>query len=499
MNPTKFMIDKNLKFPKCVTKENKKAIHFIGLGGIGMSGLAKFLLELGYKVTGSDIKDNPNMFSISALGGTTFIGHNAKNICNAGLVVVSSAIKIDNPELIEAKNRGVPILHRSQILEALMSGLGLVKKQVSIGISGTHGKTTTTGMVSLIFEAAKQNPSIVVGGQMPVLNTNSKLGNGKYFIAELDESDGTIEFYSPNYTVITNLELDHHDHYTEGFDQLINTFKTYISNLDKNAKIILNADCTGNMSLFEKINHSGIILYSTNEENKNHEKALYKAKNIAYEGYTTCADVYKANEFIGKIKLGVPGLHNLSNAIAATAIALENDIDFEIISKTLEQFTGMKRRFQTVGEVDGIKIIDDYAHHPTELKATLNSAKQVVKSLEKGRVIAVFQPHRYSRLSNLWNEFSESFENAHKVYITDVYSAGESPKAGINAEIFAKSINNADTQYLNGSLEQVAIKLSETLRPDDLVLTIGAGDITKLGNLLVEKLNISRQNKCLQN
>jgi UDP-N-acetylmuramate--alanine ligase len=261
-------IDKNKGFPKEITVENSKVIHFVGLGGIGMSGLAKFLLELGYKVSGSDIKDSTAMFSISAHGGTVYVGHNAENVEKASLVVVSSAIKTDNPEIVEAMRKNIPIIHRSHVLEALMSGLGRKDKQTSIGVSGTHGKTTTTGMISLVFDDAKLNPSIVVGGQMPFLNTNSKLGSGKYFIAELDESDGSIELYSPDISVITNLEHDHPDHYTGGIDQLLDTFERYIKGLNNDSKIIVSADCPGIERLISRINHPGIILYSIDETNR---------------------------------------------------------------------------------------------------------------------------------------------------------------------------------------------------------------------------------------
>jgi UDP-N-acetylmuramate--alanine ligase len=480
-------IDKTKGFSDNITVENGKIIHFIGLGGIGMSGLAKFLLELGYNVSGSDIKDSPTMFSISAHGGTVYVGHNAENIEKASLIVASSAIKTDNPEIAEAIKRNIPIIHRSQVLEALMSGLGRSDKQISIGVAGTHGKTTTTGMISLVFDDAKTNPSIVVGGQMPFLNTNSKMGSGKYFIAELDESDGTIELYSPNISIITNLEHDHPDHYTGGINQLFDTFERYLKGLKTDSKLIVNADCPGVRQLISKINHPEIIFYSTDETNELFFKSKYKVKNIVAKGLKTSAQVYKDSELIGELNLGVPGLHNVSDALATIATALECGIKFEQISYSLNRFTGMKRRFQLLGTVNGAKVIDDYAHHPTELQAVLSAAKNVVESEGKGRVFAIFQPHRYTRLANLWNDFIKSFNDADVVYICDVYAASEKPIANISSEIFAKEIKHSNVHYASGPISKLPELISSVIRPDDLVLTIGAGDITKLGNILMEK------------
>ena len=487
MENDKVQIQLDTKFPCEIAQDKTKTIHFIGLGGIGMSGLAKFLLELGYRVSGSDIKDGPNMFSSSAQGATVYIGHHAGNIARASLIVVSSAINNSNPEIIEAKKNNIPIIHRSQLLEAIMSGVGRDKKQISIGVSGTHGKTTTTGMIALAFEDAKLNPSIVVGGQMPFLNTNSKLGSGDHFIAELDESDGTIELYAPDLSVITNLEFDHPDFYKNGLDQVIETFKKYVSNLNKDSKIIINVDCSGNRKLLSQIKHEGIITYSSDETNEHFAQAKYKATNITNKGLNAFAKIYKNNEFIGDLKLGIPGSYNVSNALATIAAALEYGIDFEKIAKSLERFTGMKRRFQILGTVNGAKIIDDYAHHPTEIQSTLKAASDVVKSNNKGKVVAIFQPHRYSRLDNLWNDFLNSFNDADSIYVCDVYSAGEKAIENINSERLTRELKNRNVQYLPGSMEKVADIITKQLKQDDIVLTIGAGDITKLGQIIIEK------------
>lgn len=493
MVSSKLTLDTSIKFAEVVESNKNRPVHFIGLGGIGMSGLAKFLLELGYKVSGSDLKDGPTMFSISGQGGTVYVGHTAENVGNACAVVVSTAINESNPEIIEARNKNLPIFHRSQVLEALMSGLGREEKQISIGVSGTHGKTTTSGMASIVFDDAKCHPSMVVGGLMPFINTNSKLGNGKYFIAELDESDGTIELYTPDISIITNLEFDHPDHYTNGFEQLINTFERYVAALPANSKIILNADCGGNIELLNRINHDGVLLYSINPESELFDKAVYTVKNISVDGLNSSADVYRRGEFVGKLQLSVPGVHNISNALSVVGMALECGISFDSITASLNRFTGMKRRFQILGTAGGAKIVDDYAHHPTEVVATLSAARSVVDSVGRGRVVAIFQPHRYSRLANLWDDFKKSFTDADSLYICDVYAAGESRKGDVCSEKLSEEVEHSNVKYVSGPVERMADIICPDLKADDLVLTIGAGDITKLGQIIIEKVGLDSE------
>lgn len=487
-NDTK--VDSNCEFIENITANGSKPIHFIGLGGIGMSGLAKFLLELGYKVSGSDIKDGPNLHSLTELGGTVYIGHTEKNIGDAAVIVASTAIKEDNPELVEARNKDIPVLHRSQLLEALMSGLGRenLSKQISIGVSGTHGKTTTSGMVSSIYENAGLNPSIVVGGKLPILKTNSKFGLGNYFISELDESDGTIAIYKADVTVITNLEADHLDHYSGGLEQLLETFEGYIKRLPEGSKLVINADCSGNRELLKRVNHPGIILYSCNPENELYANADYRVEDVKMCGFDSVAKVYKKDEFIGELKLRVPGIHNISNALVSLAVALENGVEFESAVASLYKFTGMKRRFQVLGSINDVLIVDDYAHHPTEVQVTLKGARSIVEAGTANRVVVAFQPHRYTRLKGLWNDFVNSFSDADKVYVCEVYAAGESPIEGYCAESFAKAVKHDNAVYAGGCLENVAKNIAAELQPGDIILTMGAGTITNLGSLLIEKL-----------
>ena len=482
MENAKIRFSKSSLFRKALTKDDGY-IHFIAIGGIGMSGLAKILLEFGYKVSGSDIKNNANIISLEKSGAVIKIGHSYDNIKDVSLVVVSSAIKQDNPELIEAKKQNIPVIHRSQLLESLMSGLGQEKKQFSIGVTGTHGKTTTSGMTAFLFEKAGLNPSFAIGGQLPHFDVNSKAGSGNHFVSELDESDGSIELYTPDISIITNLEFDHADHYEKGFEQILETFERYVNDLDKNSKIIINTDDAGNLDLLKRVNSENMITYSSNSKHHLHKDAVYRAETIATVPNAKM-NVYKNGELLGEITIGVPGIHNISNALAATAAAVECGVSFSQIAYALKEFSGMKRRFQTVGYLNGARIIDDYAHHPTEVEATLKTAKEVVSSEKKGRVVAIFQPHRFTRLANLWQDFVNAFKDADIVYLCDVYPAGEAPIENVNSEKLSKEITNTKVYYVSGDLENVAKIVTKEISENDIILTMGAGNITQLGKLI---------------
>jgi UDP-N-acetylmuramate--alanine ligase len=482
-----------ISLPESVKKARKeKAIHFVGMGGIGMSGIAKIFAELNYKISGSDIKDSPTLFSMAERGATVFVGHDAKNVEEAGLVVVSSAIQPDNPEIIKSKELGLPIVHRAQMLELLLSGsIEELTNQVSIGVTGTHGKTTTSGMLGLMFDHAGLKPTIIVGGQMPVLNSNSKLGSGKYFVAELDESDGTISLYRPDITVITNLELDHSDHYKGGLEQILDTFEEYINNLPNDSTVIVNLDSEGNRELLKRLpdKSSKILTYSIEKNAPHFEGAKFKAIDMQSEGFNSKFKVLYQDDMFGEVEIIIPGQHNISNALAAVAVGIESGLGLEKVIAGISRFVGMRRRFQTIGEINKAKIVDDYAHHPTEISATLMTAKHIIQNQGHGRVVAVFQPHRYTRLSTFWDNFTKCFIDADVVFVCDVYSANEQPIENINSEKLSACIKNADVTYVSGAIEEVAEKVYHKLQPGDLVLTLGAGSITKLGNILLEKLD----------
>ncbi len=452
-------------------------IHFIGLGGIGMSGLARILQDSGYKISGSDLNKNHLMEYFEKQGAEVYVGHAQDNLNNACAVVKSSAIKDDNPEYKKALENNIPVIHRAELLNALMTGFG----QKSIGITGTHGKTTTTGMIATIFYEAGLDPGFAIGGEIPQLKTNSAYGKGGYFISELDESDGTVELYAPDVSIITNLELEHTDYYQGGFEQLLGTMERFIANTGVGSGVIINIDDPGNNALIDRIGQKNFITYSLENSSADYFAQIIQSVPDAK------MKIFKKDDYQGEIGVGVPGVHNISNALGAVAASMECGLEFEQIKKGLAKFTGMKKRFQTVGFANGARLIDDYAHHPTEVAATINTARKIVDLEQKGRVIAVFQPHRYTRLENFWDEFLKSFDEADIVYICDVYSAEEKPIKGVNSREFSRKLQHKNACYIKGGLSSVADGLIKEIQPGDMVLTMGAGNITKLGGIIIDK------------
>lgn len=454
----------------------KDKYYFIAIGGIGMSGLAKYLLEDGFEVLGSDIKQNRNIVELEKLGAKVFIGHNENNLPDNCVVVASTAIKEDNPELLKAKRLGLEILHRSDMLARISKGLNKDKKKYFLGYSGTHGKTTTSGLCAYVLEKAGLSPSFVVGGIVPEFGINSNSGKGEFFAAELDESDGTIVKYQPEISVINNLEIDHVDFYTNGLQSILDTFKVYLSNLPVDAKVLICNDNDGNRQLMSQNPDVKFITFGL-------EDADYTAKNIAL-GAETSFDIYYKGEFLINLKTQMLGKHNIYNAIAVLASLNEAGVDLELVKPHFYTFTGMGRRFQLSAKFDGISVYDDYAHHPTEIKATL-SAVQVLKT-DSNNIIAVFQPHRYSRFQGLWHEFLGAFDGVSKVFITDIYAASEEPIEGITPEEFASKLSEKiPCEYLSGSISDVAKKLLPEITSGDIVIGLGAGTITTLGKDLL--------------
>ena len=434
--------------------------HFIAIGGIGMSGLAKYLLEEGHTVTGSDIQDSKYIDALRKLGAVVNIGHDSKNVPEGVKVVVSTAIRENNPELVRAKELGLSIYHRSDLLKEIAQNAQESGK-CFIGFSGTHGKTTTSGLASYVLDKSGCEPAFVVGGIIPDIHTNAQHKSGNYFTAELDESDGTIIKYSPDILVINNIEPDHLDFYKNGLDDLVKTFNIAVS---KAKKVIINNDNKGANLL-----NGSFITFGLNN-------ADYIAKNIEYTKEGTNFDVYYKGEFLLNIFTPLSGVHNVYNNLAVISALKEAGVDLSKVKDAFGTFTGMGRRFQKVCEVNGIEVYDDYAHHPTEIKATLDAAS---KKFGKEHIVAVFQPHRYTRLKSLWNDFKNAFENAGRVIVTDVYSASEDMIAGISGENFAKDLPSAE--YISGSIEEVGGKLFKTLNSGDIVIGLGAGTITNLG------------------
>jgi len=443
--------------------------HFIAIGGIGMSGLAKYLLEDGHIVSGSDIAESKYIDRLRKLGAKVSIGHSAENIPNDATVVVSTAIRENNPELVRAKELGLKIYHRSDLLKEISQN-AQENGKCFIGFSGTHGKTTTSGLASYVLEMAKLEPSFVDGGILPDINTNAQHKGGKHFIAELDESDGTIVKYSPDILVINNLEEDHMDFYKNGMPDLIKTFENAIS---KAKKVIVNIDNEGIKNL-----KGSYVTFGLN-------KADYTAKNINYNSNGTTFEIYHNDKFLTDIKIQLAGVHNVYNTLAVVAALHEAEVDINKIKKYFYDFTGMGRRFQKVCEINGFTVYDDYAHHPTEIKATLDAA---ALKFGKENIVAVFQPHRYTRLKSLWNEFKNAFGNAGRIIVTDVYAASEDSIDGISGKNFASELSGSE--YLSGNMQEVSAKLLPTLKNGDIVIGLGAGTITALGKEL-EKISFS--------
>lgn len=461
--------------------KNKK-IHFIAIGGVGMSGLAKYLLENGYKVSGSDVQDSKYIKMLKDLGAEVSIGHKKENIQENSIIVASTAIKDDNVEILRAKELNLPILHRSDLLQLIAKEFSDNKKSIFFGFSGTHGKTTTSGLCSYLLEKGGYKPSYVVGGIVPELNDNAKFGSENYFVAELDESDGTILKYQPDVSIINNLELDHIDFYTNGFEDLLKTFDIYLKNLNEGSKVLINTDCEGNRQLIKRNPQVDFITFGINKN------ADYVAKNISFENFGSSFEIHFKGIKIAELKLTVPGTHNIYNALGVFAALKEAEIDTSKIIPHFSTFSGMGRRFQQSADFNNIKIIDDYAHHPSEIKTTLESVKKSTDS----RIVAIFQPHRYSRLKGLWDEFMTSFESADKLIVLDVFAASESRLEEANSERFVNSIKHQDATYIGGKITEIADKILPLLAPSDIVLTLGAGDITKLGSLIEKEYKQSK-------
>jgi UDP-N-acetylmuramate--alanine ligase len=445
--------------------------HFIGIGGIGMSALARLLLAEGRTVSGSDKEESAITDQLKSLGARIFIGHKLENVKDAGIVVVSTAIVGNNPELIAAKMKEIKVAHRSDVLAWLSYNRKLV------AVSGTHGKTTTTGMLAQIFLDCKLDPSIVVGGIFSRLGANSVAGKGEYFIAEADESDKSHARLKSTVAIITNVEADHLENYPGGMEEILETMASFAN---RSKLVILCADDDGCRKLIERLRRPwksyGNLTTSPDAE-------------YCYEPTEQGFNFYKAGQKLGEVSLSVPGRHNKENAAAAVAAALECGITFEQASAALGKFTGIARRFQIIGSKSAITVVDDYGHHPTEVKATLEAARQwQAKQGTPGRIVAVFQPHQPGRLRDLWGEFRESFKDADLLLLTDIYVARGSDIPGVTSERFAQSVVHTNVHYLSGPTAELPAKIAPHLRAGDLVLTIGAGDITRIGPALLKQL-----------
>ena len=455
--------------------EKKLRIHFIGIGGSGMSGLASILLDSGYKISGSDIVTSKITKRLADKGVIIFEGHNENNVEEADLVVISSAISESNSEIRGAIDRKITIIKRAEMLARLMNN------KYGIAVAGTHGKSTTASMISLLLEKSGFDPTVVVGGELNNFKNNAKLGKGNYIVVEADESDGSFLELNPHMAVVTNIEDDHLDHYGN-MENILKDFKKFIDKVPDNGRVILCKDCANVKGLAKQYGRSHISYGIFTE-------ADLMAKDIELDKLNSKSKIYWQGVKIGELYLKVAGYHNILNALAAIAVAQELGISFIEIAKILETFQGVHRRMEIVANLDDkILILDDYAHHPTEIKATLSALRS---SWQDRRIIAVFQPHRYSRTKLLAEKFGKAFFDADCVIINDIYSANESPIFGISGETIFKEVkksNHRKVKYLPYK-EDILSYLSEIVRPGDIIITMGAGDIWTVGQELAEQLN----------
>ncbi|MDH7480681.1 MAG: UDP-N-acetylmuramate--L-alanine ligase [Armatimonadota bacterium] len=446
-------------------------IHMIGIGGVGMSGLATVMAGMGYHISGSDLKIGHVKERLSALGIELAEGHHAQNVGDAELVVASAAIPADNPEIIAAREKGIPVLTRAQMLGRLMAGT------FGIAVSGTHGKTTTTSMLALVLERGGLDPTILIGGDLETLKGNARLGKSRYFLTEACEAyDSFLELH-PAVAVITNIEAEHLDHY-KSLDGVMAAFSRFLSQVQPGGFAVLCTDCPNTRSLISQVK-TRVVTYGLDFP------ADYTATDISDSPQPSFKILSKGNE-LGLVTLRIPGRHNVANAVAAAAVASELRIGFDVISKALGEFKGAERRFEILGTAAGIMVVDDYAHHPTEIRATLAAARTLGR-----RIIAVFQPHLYSRTQQFAREFAEALSEADRVVVTEIYPAREKPIPGVTAAEITNLIRakdpNKPAKFI-ADKELIAENLMAELQPSDLVLFMGAGDIRTAGEMLLSLL-----------
>lgn len=467
--------------------DNVGILHFIGIGGIGMSGIAEIMHNLGYQVQGSDLSENDNVLRLRNLGIKVFIGHNIHNIESASVVVKSTAVKDDNPEIIGAREQSIPVVRRSEMLAELM------RLKISIAISGSHGKTTTTAFVAAMFETAELSPTVINGGIINTRMTNAYLGSSDYLIAEADESDGTFIRIPSTIAIITNLDAEHLDYYGD-FDSLKKAYELFIHNLPFYGFAVACKDHHEVSKLIDNIKDREVVTYGVDSENLD-----IQAINIKENIDGSIFDVKVAKRITGTefiiegIKLPIPGRHNILNSLAAIAVGIKLKFKTIHIVDAFAKFKGVKRRFSKTGEVNGAAVIDDYAHHPEEIKAVLKTAKKVISSNDCSKVIAIFQPHRYSRVESLFSEFVNCFQDADIIFISDIYSAGESPIDGISKEVLISSLRKnykSKDIYSMDSLDSLAYHIKEYATSEDIIIFMGAGTSSKWAHEFPKKCEL---------
>lgn len=445
----------------------------MGIGGIGMSGIAEVLLNLGYVVSGSDLHETQATQRLRSFGAQIFVGHEEKNLAaNPSVVVVSTAVKYSNPEVMEARRRQIPVIPRAEMLAELM------RMKYGVAVAGSHGKTTTTSMIAAVLSAAGLDPTMVIGGRVHMFGANAKMGQGEILVAEADESDGSFLLLSPTIAVVTNIDREHMD-YHQTMERLNESFLTFINKIPFYGLAVLCLDNAHVRALLPKV-RKRFTTYGLSPE------AEVSARDLKMKGAGIEFTVLHQAQPLGKLQLHLPGRHSATNALAAVAVAQELEIPFKHVAEALDAFTGIHRRFEVKGEPRGIMVIDDYGHHPEEIRATLGA----LRDSWKRPLTVIFQPHRYSRTRDLFDEFLTAFDGADRLVLTEIYGAGEDPMPEVSGEILYQAIKkkgHVDVEFI-ADKTQIAKQLSEKLVAGDVALTLGAGDIYKVGEALVEAL-----------
>jgi UDP-N-acetylmuramate--alanine ligase len=460
-----------------------RRIHFVGIGGIGMSGIAELLANLGYEVSGSDLKASDVTDRLKTLGVRIALGHEAINVGSADVVVVSSAVRETNPEVVEARARAIPVIPRAEMLAELM------RLRYGIAIAGAHGKTTTTSMVALVLERAGMDPTAVIGGRLSAFGSNARLGRGEYVVAEADESDRSFLKLSPSIAVITNVDHEHMEAYGT-WAALQGAFVEFANKVPFYGAVVACADDDPVRTLLPRITRR-VLTYGLTDRAEQGGLTV-SGHDVTLEAFGSRCEVRLSgrggeDETLGVLQLHVPGRHNLLNALAATAVGLEVGLPFARIASGLAEFRGAERRFQLRGEANGVMVVDDYGHHPTEIAAVIAAARAGIDR----RVVVVFQPHRYSRTQALMHEFGTALSGADEVVLTDIYPAGESPIAGVTLDALAETVRTASRGpvHVVPALDEVPAAVASLARPGDLVVTMGAGSISSASEGILEAID----------
>ncbi|MHB8790602.1 MAG: UDP-N-acetylmuramate--L-alanine ligase [Desulfobulbaceae bacterium] len=451
-----------------------KHIHFVGIGGIGMSGIAELLLNLGYRVSGTDLRSSDTTRRLERLGASISQGHSAEAVTGADVVVTSSAVSRQNPEVTAAIEQHIPVIQRAEMLAELMR-----LKKYGIAVAGSHGKTSTTSMVSWMLHLAGLDPTVVIGGKVDSLGGNAKLGEGEFLVAEADESDGSFLKLSPVIEVVTNIDLEHLDYYRD-LEHIKEVFVQFMERIPFYGVVVLCLDDPNIAELLPRI-QKRMITYGLNEQAEVH------AVEISSGGRHSEFTVRRGNLTLGRVRLNTPGRHTIYNSLATIAVGLELEIDFPVIASALASFEGVQRRLQVKGEVAGILVVDDYGHHPTEIRATLDAVRE---GWPDRRLVVAFQPHRYTRTKGLFDEFKTAFHRADVLVLTDIYAASEAPLEGVTSAALVDAVKRHGQRdvHLIPEVEALPRELAGLLRPGDLVLTLGAGNIVHAGEALLTLL-----------